>query len=57
MANDKNFISFPNNIDEALALIYIQNKDLSSKTPEEIYDIFAEAKIKIHQHKTKARNN
>ena len=57
MANDKNFISFPNNIDVALALIYIQNKDFSSKPPEEIYDIFAEAKIKIHQHKTKARNN
>ena len=42
---------FPNSEIEALALLYVQNQDLSGLTPEEIYDKYRDAYKRIHDHK------
>ena len=39
--------SFPANRIEALAILYLQNQDLSEKTPEEIVRIYNDAYEKI----------
>lgn len=44
---------FPNSEIEALALLYVQNQDLSGLTPEEIYDKYRDAYKRIHDHKQK----
>ena len=38
---------FPSSMIDALAMLWMQNQDLSSKTPEEIYRMFVDAKEKI----------
>lgn len=43
--------TFPSNSVEALAFLYIQNRDLSDYTPEQIYDEYMEAVKKIKSHK------
>lgn len=35
--------AFPENRIDALAILYLQNQDLSGKTPEEIADMYNEA--------------
>lgn len=32
--------TFPSNKNEALTILYLQNQDLSGKTPEEIYELY-----------------
>lgn len=54
MANEVRLSTFPSNEYEALALLYIQQQDLSKLSPEEIYDKYEEAKNKIRKH---ARTN
>ena len=44
---------FPNSEIEALALLYVQNQDLSGLTPEEIYDKYRDAYKRSHDHKQK----
>lgn len=48
---DKVF-SFPGSDSEALALLYIQNLDLSGLSPEEIYDKYYEARERIRKRKS-----
>ncbi|MBR2047102.1 MAG: hypothetical protein IJ960_00740 [Oscillospiraceae bacterium] len=42
--------AFPEVKEEALAMLYVQNQDLTGKTPEEIADIYEEAYQKIVRH-------
>lgn len=42
--------TFPKNADEALALFYLQNQDLSGRSPEELYDLYEETRKRIYQH-------
>ena len=48
--------SFPSNECEALALLYVQNQDLSNVSPEELWDKYQDAYEKIREHKKKNRN-
>ena len=41
--------SFPQNNCEALALLYLQNQDLSQKTPEQICEMYWDAYFRIRQ--------
>lgn len=56
MSNDVNLYTFPKYEYEALAMLYIQNQDLSGLTPEEIYDKYKDACNKIkEQYKAKRK--
>lgn len=56
MSNDVNLHTFPKHEYEALAILYIQNQDLSGLTPEEIYDKYKDACNKIkEQYKAKCK--
>lgn len=50
MANDVTLRSFPRNECEALAILYIQNQDLSGVTPEELLEKYQEAYSQICAH-------
>jgi len=41
--------TFPSDRRDALAILYLQNQDLSGKTPEELVDMYDEAWNKISQ--------
>ena len=41
---------YPNYDVNALALLYVQNQDLSDKTPEQLLDLYVETKQKIEQY-------
>lgn len=47
--------TFPSNECEALALLYIQSKDLSEATPEEMFDKYQDALQRIKAHKKETR--
>ncbi|EPF4429222.1 hypothetical protein ACSSP6_005147 [Escherichia coli] len=47
MSNDLK--SFPSNKEEALTLLFLQNQDLSTLSPEEIAKEYEDAKLKIHK--------
>ncbi len=46
---DIEFATFPMDTCEALALLYVQSRDLSDKTPSEIYSIYREAYAEIKE--------
>lgn len=50
--------SFPSNECEALAMLYVQNQDLTDVTPEELLDKYQDAyeKIKAHRKEKRAAN-
>ena len=50
MANEVRLSTFPSDKYEALALLYIQQQDLSKLSPEEIYDKYVETKDKIRKY-------
>lgn len=54
MASDKP--GFPSDLSEALTMFYLQNQDLSGKTPEDITELYYEAYYKIRKHQDKARS-
>lgn len=39
--------AFPSKSEDALAYLFVQRQDLSGKTPEEIFDLYANAKDAI----------
>lgn len=41
--------SFPNNRNEALAMLYLQNQDLSDKSPSDINTMYFEALYEIRK--------
>lgn len=40
---------FPTNKEEALTMLFLQNQDLSSLSPEELAKEYEEVKLKIHK--------
>ena len=48
--------TFPSSETEALALLYVQNLDLSDLSPEEIYDKYYDAYQKIREHRKAKRD-
>ncbi len=41
--------TFPSNRNEALAMLYLQNQDLSDKTPEQIHTLYWETLYDIRR--------
>lgn len=52
---DNTFNTFPDNETEALALLWLQNQDLSSVTPEELLEKYQDAYGKIKERKKQQR--
>lgn len=50
MSDKINFSTFPSNKIEALAMLYLQNQDLSNLSPEEVCDEYQNACDKIYKH-------
>lgn len=48
--------TFPKNKFEALTLIYLENQDLSNKTPEEIVTLYLDTEFKIREKFREIRN-
>lgn len=46
---------FPKDESEALAMLWLQNQDLSNATPEELLDKYQDAYNKIREHKKQKR--
>ena len=42
--------SFPENAVQALAMLYLQSRDLSKKSPEEICDLYIDTLKRISNH-------
>lgn len=40
MSNDVNLNTFPSNRVQALTMLYLQNQDLTDKSPSEIVDLY-----------------
>lgn len=54
-----NLSTFPETVTEALAMLYVQNQDISGLTPEELYDLYnsVHSKIKaLHSAKRHEKN-
>ncbi len=47
MANDVTLRTFPRSFQEALAILYLENQDLSGFTPEQLVDMYHDAYEKI----------
>lgn len=52
---DFTFKTFPDNETEALAMLWLQNQDLSSVTPEELLEKYQDACDKIRERKKQQR--
>lgn len=55
--SEMRFDTFPGNETEALAMLYVQNQDLSDLSPEEIYDKYYDAYQKIREHRKAKRES
>lgn len=53
---DTTFKTFPHSEVEALAMLYVQNQDLSGVTPEELLDKYQDAYEKIKAHRREKRD-
>lgn len=51
MSDKIEFATFPCNEYEALAMLYVQNQNLSSKSPSDIFYMYEEAKQEIRNAK------
>jgi hypothetical protein len=49
MSNNSELNTFPKNLIEALAFLYVQNQNLSGKPPAEIYRIYKKAAADIQE--------
>ena len=49
MSNEVNLSTFPSSYQEALALLYVQNQDLSEATPENLSEMYWEAYYRIRK--------
>ena len=47
---------FPSSAYEAIAMLYVQNEDLSGKTPEELFKLFKETERSLYKYATENRN-
>lgn len=55
MATDVTLSSFPSNLTEALTMLYLQNQDLTGKTPEELLGMYWETYEKLKEDGQKRR--
>ena len=57
--NDTTLCTFPANKAEALAMLYVQNQELSNRPPAYLLDTYYEAydKIRAHDEKAHARRH
>jgi hypothetical protein len=55
MANEINLSSFPGGPLEALTMLYLQNQDLTGKTPEELLGMYWETYEKLKEDGQKRR--
>lgn len=53
--NDTTLYTFPANKVEALAMLYVQNQELSNRTPAYLLDLYYEAYDKIRAHEKEVR--
>lgn len=53
MPNDVNLKTFPRGFQEALAILYMENQDLSGMEPEQILDMYLDTYEKICAHNKK----
>ncbi len=51
--SDIQLSTFPDSKTAALAMLYVQNQDLSGKTPKDILDMYDDAYEEIRQHMKK----
>ena len=49
--------TFPATLTEALAMAYVQSRDLSALAPEDIYDLYRSAYESIHTHSIAAQKH
>lgn len=54
--SEMRFDTFLSNETEALAMLYIQQQNLSELSPEEIYDKYCDAYQKIREHRKAKRD-
>lgn len=55
--SDNNFNVFPKTDMQALAFLYVQNQDLSGKSPAEVYETYLSAYYEIlKEHRQKSRS-
>lgn len=47
MSNDVTLKTFPRSFQEALAMLYVENQNLSGLTPEQLVDMYLDAYEKI----------
>lgn len=47
--------TFPSGKIEAIAMLYVQQQDLSGKTPEEIFDLFEATVEQLRSHQKEVR--
>ena len=47
---------FPSSAYEAIAMLDVQNQDLSGKTPEELFKLFKETERSLYKYATENRN-
>ena len=53
MPNETNLYTFPKNKLDALTMLYLKNQDLSSLTPEKLFELYEKTYQKINNHKKK----
>jgi hypothetical protein len=53
---DNTFHTFPETVTEALAMLYVQNQDLSGVTPEGLLDMYQDAYKRIKAYRQEKRN-
>ncbi len=49
MSGGPMFNIFPSSAEEAVAMLYVQNQDLTGKSPSEIYTMFQEAYYEVRK--------
>jgi len=47
MADDVKLSTFPSSVEEAIAMLYLKEQDLTGKTPVEIYNMYWDAYYEI----------
>ena len=55
MSSETVLSAFPDNEFEALAMLYVENQDLSGLTPEQLLDMYDDAYEKIREHHRQKR--
>ncbi len=50
MSDEVRLSTFPETEYEALALLYVQNQDLNGLTPEQVFDLYFDARKKIRDY-------